>query len=107
MPVHMTCFASFHTSEYELIPDHAPIFIYLALLSFKCNKTKKVRQISPPQIQLILYFNDQGNGFPCLQFISTAGGHLRSKTFISRDTEVCLPLNSSDPVRVSPELVNK
>lgn len=23
VPVRMTCFASFHTSEYELIPDHS------------------------------------------------------------------------------------
>lgn len=40
-------------------------------------------------------------------FISAAGGCLGSETYISRDTEHCVPLDPSDPVKMSPDLVNK
>lgn len=62
------------------------------------NKTQVDKaDISTLQIPLILYFNDQGNGFPCVLFISAAGRHLSSETYVSRDTKHCVPLNPSNP----------
>lgn len=122
VPVHTTCFTSIRTSEYELIPQSwskftlpfkiaAPILITQHQYCSIAKKKKKTQgdkaDISTLQIPLRLYFIDQGNGFPCVLFISAAGGHLSSETYVWRDTEHCVPLNPSDPVRMSPDLVNK